>query len=236
VWPAPAGAISTRLGYTTSRGVYLPAASANGAAITIDSGSAAAYAGLPGGASHRWLANIASGQTFHVAGLVSGEVVSVQADSAFTYRAVLPPHEPDPGDDPGPHDVIQATRALWRCNTSACSSADWTGAVIGWPSSVAYQSNGRAGEMSRSVWSTDGTPLYPYMGAWANGCKVTAESGTVLVIEWKRGTDAWRETWLSPGQQHVIHLVAPEDGAMIETYEGSPGFSVSLSNCTPHPL
>jgi hypothetical protein len=58
----------------------------------------------------------------------------------------------------------------------------------------------------------------------------------VLVIEWKRGTDTWRETWLSPGQSHVIDLVAPEDSAMIETYEGSPGFSVSLDSCTPAAL
>jgi hypothetical protein len=61
-------------------------------------------------------------------------------------------------------------------------------------------------------------------------------SGTVLIIEWQRGTDSWRETWLEPGQSHVIDLVAPEDGAMIETFEGSPGFSAALSHCTPQPI
>jgi hypothetical protein len=235
VWPDDAEAIHARLGYTVSRGVYLPAERANGATITVESGSAGAYAGQPGGASHRWLANIDSGQTFEVSGLASGEVISIQADAPFTYRAVLPPYAPDPDDDP-PRDVIQSTQARWRCNTPACTSADWTGAVVSWPSSAAYQSNGRSGEMSRSVFATDGAPLYPYMGAWADGCKVTAESGTVLVIEWQRGTDTWRETWLSPGQSYVIDLVSPEDGAMIETYEGSPGFSVSLEHCTPAPL
>jgi hypothetical protein len=86
------------------------------------------------------------------------------------------------------------------------------------------------------VYSADGTPLYPYMGSWAQSCEVTAESGVVQIIEWQRGTDVWRETWLYPRQSHVIDLVSPEDGAMIETYDGSPGFSVSLRNCTPQPI
>ena len=36
-----------------------------------------------------------------------------------------------------------------------------------------------------------------------------------------------------PERRGVIHLVPPENGAMIESYDGSPGFSVSLANCTP---
>jgi hypothetical protein len=71
------------------------------------------------------------------------------------------------------------------------------------------------------------------MAAWAQGCKVTAESGLVLVVEWQRGAEVWRQTPLFPGQSHVIDLVSGEDGALIESYEGSPGFSVSLENCTP---
>jgi hypothetical protein len=86
------------------------------------------------------------------------------------------------------------------------------------------------------VFDTDRSPLYPYMGAWAQGCKVTCESGKVLIIEWKRGASEWRETWLEPRQSHVIDLVSPEDGAMIESDEGSPGFSVSLTSCTPQQL
>jgi hypothetical protein len=75
------------------------------------------------------------------------------------------------------------------------------------------------------------------MGAWADGCEVTALSGIVLIIEWQRGTDIWRETVLTPGDVYVINLHAPEDGAMIETTDGHGGFfSVSLRNCTPQNL
>jgi hypothetical protein len=236
VWPAAAEAINTRLGYTVSAGVYLPAARANGADLSIETGEASAYAGFPNADSHRLLATVTSGQTFHVSGLASGEVLSVQADAEFTYRATLPPPG-DPGDPDPPGDVIQATQAFWRCNAPDCFGDDWTGAVITWPAWAAYHSNGRSGNnQSRSVFSADGTPLYPYMGAWAQGCEVTAESGTVLIIEWQRGTDVWRETWLTPRQSHVITLVPPEDGAMIETDDNSPGFSVSLKNCTPQPI
>jgi hypothetical protein len=235
VWPTTAGAISTRLGYSVSVGIYLPAAAVNGADISIQIGQANAYAGLPGGASHRWLATIAAGQTFHVAGLLGGEVLSVQSDAQFTYKATLPPS--DPGNDPGPAgEVIPSTQAFWRCNSAGCAGEAWHGAVIPWPAWAAHQDNGRAGNQSRSVFAADGTPLYPYMGAWAQGCEVTAESGTAVIIEWQRGTDAWRETWLAPRQSHTIALISPEDGAMIETYDGAPGFSVSLRNCTPQPI
>lgn len=233
VWEA-AEAIGTRLGYTVSPRVYLPATRANGATIGIESGTAEAYAGAPGDDAHRLLAALGSEQSFQVTGLASDEVLSVQSDTPFTYHATLPPPgETDPDDDPG--EVIQSTQAFWRCHTPDCSGPDWTGAVIAWPASAAYQSNNRSGDQSRSVFSADGTPLYPYMRDWAQGCKVTAESGTVLIIEWQRGTDVWRETWLEPRQSHVINLVPPEDGAMIETFEGSPGFSVSLKDCTPPP-
>lgn len=110
------------------------------------------------------------------------------------------------------------------------------GAVIPWPSWAAHQDNARAGYNSRAVFSDSGEPLYPYMGRWAEGCQVTVVSGTVLIIEWKRGTDEWRETRLEPGQQYVIHLVPPEDGAMIESPEGVTDFSVTLQNCKPKPL
>jgi hypothetical protein len=232
VWPDDAGALATRLGYTASPAIYLPAARANGAHLAIDTGSADAYAGRPDDASQRRLATISAGQTFDVAGLVDGEVLSVQADAPFTYRVQLG----DPGDPPPGGDVIQAIQAFWVCNIPECSGDPWTGAVITWPAWAAYQSNARSYDQSRSVFTADGEPLYPYMGAWADGCEVTAVSGPVLIIEWQRGTDDWRETPLASGQSHTIHLVAPEDGAMIETYDGVPGFSVSLRSCTPQPL
>jgi hypothetical protein len=108
--------------------------------------------------------------------------------------------------------------------------------VINWPSWAAYGSNGRAGDLSRSVFDADGNALYPYMGSWANGCEVTAQSGIVEIVEWERGTNTYRETFLQPGEVHVISLVSPEDGAMIETYDSGPQFSVTLRNCTPQPL
>jgi hypothetical protein len=183
------------------------------------------------------LATVTAGQTYQVAGLASREILSVQADSAFTYRATLPPlREPDRDDDPGARRVIPSTQAFWRCNAPGCSGSAWTGAVIAWPAELAHQSNARSGDASRSVFSADGKPLYPYMGAWAQGCKVTAESGVVQVVEWQRGAEVWRGTWLFPGESRVIDLVSREDGALIETYDGSSGFTVSLSHCTPQPI
>jgi hypothetical protein len=229
-WPESAAPVATRLGYTASPAPYLPAESANGVTLSITSGAASLFAGQPSDASHRWIAAVAAGESYQVAGLAPGEVLSVQSDTDFGYRVA-------PGDaDPPPVDAIAATPAFWRCNIPECTGDDWTGAVIAWPAWAAYQSNARSGDQSRSVFAADDTPLYPYMGAWAQGCEVTAESGTVLIIEWQRGTDTWRATALQPRQSHVIELVAPEDGAMIETYDGMSAFSVSLRNCTPQPI
>jgi len=134
-------------------------------------------------------------------------------------------------------DPIDAVLALWRCNIPECNSPDWTGAVITWPDWAAHHSNARSGDQSRAVFAEEsGEPLFPYMGSWADGCEVTAVSGTVLIIEWQRGTDDWRETLLEAGETHVIDLVTPEDGAMIEGENASPGFSVSLQNCDPQPI
>jgi hypothetical protein len=234
VWPDAARPVSTRLGYTVSAGIYLPAARANGAIIYADSATIEIHAGPPGDANHRLLARIGPGHSLHIEGLASREVVSVNGGGEFAYHLTLPPVSEPVRAAGAPPSVTRSTAALWRC--TGCSGAEWTGAVIGWPAWSAHQSNGRGGDASRSVFSTDGTPLHPYMGPWAEGCTVTAEAGVVLIIEWKRGAEKWRETWLYPGQSHVIHLVPPENGAMIESYDGSPGFSVSLRNCTPQPL
>jgi hypothetical protein len=236
-WAADAGAVRTRLGYTASEAIYLPAVRANGAEIAIASGVARAQAGFPGAIGHRVLATIEEGQTYRVAGLGAGEVLSVQGDLPFSYLVALPDRSEPPDAPAAPRrDVVSAIRAFWRCHARDCSSADWTGAVVSWPAWSAHHSNARRGDQARAVFSAHGAPLYPYMGRWAHGCEVTAESGSVLIIEWKRGSDRWRETTLAPGQTHVIRLVPPENGAMIESYEGSPGFSVSLRNCTPRRL
>jgi hypothetical protein len=257
VWPADTGAVSARLGYTVSGGIYLPAPRANGVDLAIETGEAGVHAGPLGAADHRLLATLRPGQTLHVTGLGSGEVLSVQADAPFTYRIVLPPPgqapttaEPPPaagsphgvaGQPPQRHPpgtprgrVVRSTTGLWKCNhTPGCFSDPWPGTVITWPAWSAHQSNGRAGNVQRFVFSTSGEPLYPYMGSWAQGCEVTAESGRAKVVEWQRGLETWRETVLSPGEFHVIELVPPEDGALIEGIAGESAFSVSLRNCTP---
>ena len=130
---------------------------------------------------------------------------------------------------------VSAVPAYWRCNIPECSGGDWVGTVINWPSWAAYESNGRSGNNSRTVYSavSGGNVLYPYMGSWADGCEVTAISGIVLIIEWERGTDIWRETYLSPGQSHTINLISPEDGVLLESPNDLTIFTVSLSNCTP---
>jgi hypothetical protein len=59
----------------------------------------------------------------------------------------------------------------------------------------------------------------------------------MLVIEWERGTNVWRETLVYPGQTHIINLVGSENGAMLETSDAyNQPFSVSMNNCTPQPV
>jgi hypothetical protein len=234
VWPSDMQPVDNRLGYTVSSAIYLPAISANGLTIAILNGSATAYAGLPDAGSFRLLATIAAGQSYVVSGLSEGEVLTVQGPQAFTY-AITPPAPVDPAADPA--DGVDSQAAFWQCNIPDCQDGPWRGAVISWPSWSAYESNARSGLSSRTVYSEDGQLLYPYMGAWANGCEVTAQLGQVLIIEWRRGTDTWRETLLEPGQTHVISLLSWEDGAMIESLDG-PGryFRVSLNNCNPQPV
>ena len=109
--------------------------------------------------------------------------------------------------------------------------------MIAWPSWAAYESNGRGGSQSRTVYSVDGQILYPYMGPWANGGRITVVCGDVLIIEWKRGSEVWRETRLKPGDRYTICLLSHEDNAMIESPGGVEArFTVSLANFTPRPI
>jgi hypothetical protein len=134
-------------------------------------------------------------------------------------------------------DEVESIRAVWRCNTAHCVEPDWIGGVVSWPAWSAFETNNRAGANSRSVYSAQsGEVLYPYMGAWASGCRVTVHSGEVLVVEWHRGTDEWRATYLSPGDTHVIQLTSPEDNAMIETPDTPTDFVVSFEDCSPQPV
>lgn len=228
VWPKEAQPLSRQHNYIASKSVYLPASVANGATITIDSGTATLYAGYPSSLSHRSLATLTAGHSYVVSGLADGEVLSVLSPSAFVYRTDLSlPPEPETGE------LMTAVPARWVCDTPGCNSPDWVGAAFTWPSWAAYPNNGRSGDQSRTVYSPSGGLLYPYMGSWADGCEITGESGAILIIEWQRGTDAWRQTLLGPGDTHVISLSWPEDGALIEAW---PGSSISVKNCEPQPL
>ena len=228
-WPSELAPLSSRLGYSTSASIYLPAANASSVSVSVLSGTASIYAVQVDNTSYRILGTLGAGRSLALAGLVtSGELISVQGSDQFTYQISIGGSSSQP-----PTDTVRSIPAFWRCNAPDCSGSDWTGQVINWPASSAYESNARAGSQSRTVYSSAGEVLYPYMGAWAHGCEVTAVFGTVLVIEWQRGTDVWRETWLSPGQTHTINLVGPENGAMIETNYAWEPFGVRLNNCTP---
>jgi hypothetical protein len=232
VWPVELGATTGRLGYTANAGVYLPASVAATKSIRIITGSAVVYAGLPGASTHRVLVSLSAGQSANLVGAAAGEVVSVVGTSAFTYE--LSEAAP-PCTDPLTCEVVDAVSVMAVCNLPGCTAAPWTGfSMVVWPSDTAYSQNGRVGDGSRTILSTaTGEAVFPYMGSWSEGCHVTAVRGTVLVIEWVRGAESWRETTLSPGQSHTIDLVGSENSSLIE---GTTGFQVSLDSCTPQSI
>jgi hypothetical protein len=190
--------------------------------------------------SHRFIAGLGSGESTVLPALGAGEVFSIQSGDSFTYTLTpgepVPPVDP-PCTDPMTCDPVEWIPALWRCNVPECTAlGDWVGGVIAWPSWSAYASNGRSGDDSRTVYDHDGNKLYAYMGPWADGCQVTAVTGQILIIEWERGTNEWRETVIGPGQTYTIDLVGPENGAMLETPNNMEPFTASIANCTPQPI
>ncbi len=232
IWPGSSNPSNIQLGYVASDPVYLPAGKANGTTVQAASGKATVYAQVPSSRNSRVLANLQAGDSFDVRGLYSTEVLSVEDEAAFTFQTT-PTNGPPL---PDPNSGIQGLLARWctGTNASGCADGAWTGAVISWPAGTAYSTNGRSGQNGRTVWSDPGDArYYPYMGSWAEGCKVTAVDGITVIIEWQRGTETWRETTLYPGESHTIHLVPPENGAMIEGIEQSPGFAVKLESCYP---
>ncbi|MFF1822142.1 discoidin domain-containing protein [Kribbella sp. NPDC058245] len=237
VWPAAAEPVRARYGYTVSHDVYAPASKVAGWKITITSGSATVYAG-PADGPHSSLAALSAGDSYTVSSsLSSSSLVSVQSGSPFEYTIVPgTPVPPTPAcTDPTTCDPVSWVSARWRYAGTG-EDPDWYGGVVTWPVGTAYQGNGRSGYNARTVYSESGAPLYPYMGAWADGCTVHVVTGRVLIIEWKRGTDVWRETRMDAGETYTISLSGSEDGAMIETDNDLAPFTVSISNCTPKPL
>ncbi|MCC7205258.1 MAG: hypothetical protein IT441_09270 [Phycisphaeraceae bacterium] len=139
------------------------------------------------------------------------------------------------GTDPLTCNPVAAVRARWACNVPDLKAGDWPGSAIVWPAWAAYETNARQGGNSRTVYSVlDGQLLYPYMGPWADQMQITCVSGVALIIEWKRGTNVWREKFVHPGETYTIRLVGPEDNAMIEG--PAEGFSVSLANVHPRKI
>jgi hypothetical protein len=182
-----------------------------------------------------------------VSALSADVVVSLQGDSGFQYTLTpgtpptatptATPTEEPACTDPTDCDPVSWVPSVWRYNgPDPAKPDDWFGGVITWPSRSAFSSNGREGGNSRTTYSMSGEKLYPYMGAWADGCEIEVVSGRVLVIEWERGLEAWRETYLSAGTAYTINLVDSENGAMIETPNTTEPFEVSLSNCTPQEI
>jgi len=138
--------------------------------------------------------------------------------------------------DPTSCDPVSSVAGVWKYTGSDPNPPDdWFGGVIKWPSWSAFSSNGRVGPDSRTVYSESDQKLYAYMGEWADGCEIEVVSGDVLVIEWERGVEEWRETHLSAGDSYTIDLVDSENSAMIETNTTEP-LRVSLSNCTPQEM
>jgi hypothetical protein len=206
--------------------------------VTVHTGSARVYAGDPNG-PHRLVKEVSAGGTANLLAVTSGEVFSVQSDSPFTYTLTpggpLPPLQPA-CPDPVTCDPVASVPALWACNIPGCTEQPWVGGVVSWPEGTAYDSNGRSGSASRTVYGEDGTRLYPYMGPWADGCEVTVLTGAILVIQWERGTDVWREKQVEPGETYTIDLVGSENGAMLETPNNTEPFTARLANCSPEPV
>ena len=233
VWPATANPTSSKLGYTATQAVYLPHNYVAGTAITVESGSATAYVDAPNSNVHDEIITISAGGTYTFPAIDSGRVLSVVGEAGFVYELTLGNFIPDP--PPPPANVIQSTATEWRCDFEDCPG-NWYSHTIPWPSWSAYSDNAREGDKFRRTYGPNGEVINPYMGSWANGCRVTAVTGGVLIIEWQRGTESWRETYLDRDETYTIHLAPPFDGAMIESYDDSPGFAVTLENCNPQPL
>lgn len=163
----------------------------------------------------------------------AGELVSAKSPVFAPMVAAATPPSHAACSDPTTCNPVRSIRANWRCDIPGCIDKDWMGGAVSWPSWAADANNARRGTNSRTVYATTGEKLYPYMRSWASGCRVISVEGTVLIIEWQRGTDVWRETRLQPGESHVIRLSSPEDSAMLETPSTPTDFVVSLENCTP---
>jgi hypothetical protein len=228
VWPQESMPVTRRVGYTANEGIYLPSAYANGATVTISSGSAKITAGYSNAEYFRSLASLNTGETYTIGGLRPGEVVLVSHSNNFSFEYTLPP---PPAEAVG--DIYSSVATYWRCTTADCWSGDWVGSTVVWPSWSAYSDNARTGNNLRTTFGEDGGLIYPYTGAWADGCKFTGVSGIVAIVEWKRGADDWSTSYIGPGDSYTINLFDTQDSVLLE---GLGSFNVAVNNCTPQIL
>lgn len=228
VWPDTSKPVYERFDYAATLGIYLPRAYADGATISVLSGTATLRAGIGNSPSFRTLASLSAGESYTVSGLSTGEVISVTSDNSFSYATSLPASPPQPVGD-----SYSSVPTYWRCTTVDCSGADWEAHSVAWPDWAAYSSNDRTGDSRRTTFGSDGGLIYPYMGTWSNGCEVSVVSGIAVIIEWERGTDVWTTTPIGPGETYIINLTDPQDGSLFESW--GP-FTVALNNCTPQLL
>lgn len=115
---------------------------------------------------------------------------------------------------PPPPLTYNVESAEWSTDPDIVTGTPWTGSTaVGVPQYLGYQGNARSGSNERYVFGGPGTAdedqkRYAYMGAWMHGATIENTDATddLLIVEWIRGTDGWRETTITPGNTYTIDL------------------------------
>lgn len=184
-----------------------------------------------------------------VTGLTQGTVYSLQvlAEKADTTRSAL-----STAVNERACLVVSSTSAV-TTTTDAPSGSGIGGLAYQVAPYLAYRWNARRASAQFYWWiagATPRSPLYCYLGKWADGLTIEKVSGdTVRIIEWERGAESWRETDLTTaGAQHTINLAnttlnagsstieGPLDGVLLEHAVATTGWVVRLWNYHPSPL
>ena len=110
VWPAEGNAGSTRLGYTSSHGIYLPRNIIDGTTVQVTSGTATVYMGTPSAAAQHVVVTLTAGDSYTFTTPAEGEVLSVMGEAAFRFAVTLGVPVPEE-EIPLPADTIESTWA-----------------------------------------------------------------------------------------------------------------------------
>lgn len=211
VWPASLVPTANRLGYSGSASIYLAAAHANGATITLTSGAATVYAGKPGGTSmHRVLRALSPGQPYEVAWIAPGEVVSVQGESSFSYEVTtLEPSDAGVPDAGVSGQLTASESATWQCTSSPCP---WGGALTGNAIAWHASTDPLATRLGYSV-----SPALYLSAEHANGATVSIMSGTASIFAGPAGEVSHTLlATLSDGQSYTISGLASGDVVSVQ--------------------